>query len=260
LKFGALTDMFPRNFSMENIIDEAAKAGYDGLEIGIGPNYWNHPIYNKEERRKIIEHTHSAKIEIASLCAHFLWNLGFAHPDERIRSFSVDLVKDTIEIAREMEAKVILLPAADTPLTKPPESYRLFKQSILGCVETAEKKHVILAVEGVGREFMKTANQQLAFVKEVDSKWVGAYFDVGNSAMWGFDPAQEIRLIGPYLAQVHVKDTAGKRFGQGTIDFKAVMKALRDVKYDGYLIVELAPYGDDPTKAVYESIAFLKKL
>lgn len=64
-----------------------------------------------------------------------------------------------------MSAKVILLPTSDTPLTNCNESLRLFKKNLLSCVEWAEANEIILAVGGVGCEYMKSAEDFLWWKK-----------------------------------------------------------------------------------------------
>jgi hexulose-6-phosphate isomerase len=76
------------------------------------------------------------------------------------------------------------------------------------------------------------------------------HFDVGNIVAHGW-PEHWIRVLGPRIAKVHVKeysrklrDTRGPRAGfevelmQGDSDWPAVMRALDEVKYSGWMITE----------------------
>jgi hexulose-6-phosphate isomerase len=76
------------------------------------------------------------------------------------------------------------------------------------------------------------------------------HFDAGNVVSHGW-PEQWIRTLGPRIAKVHVKeysrklgDTRGPRAGfdcellTGDTDWPAVMRALDDVGYRGWMITE----------------------
>ena len=72
------------------------------------------------------------------------------------------------------------------------------------------------------------------YIDEIDSEFVGAYFDVGNVLLFGF-PEQWIRILGKRIFKVHVKDfntKVGNGHGfvpllVGDVDWKEVRKALR---------------------------------
>ncbi|MEW6027320.1 MAG: TIM barrel protein [Planctomycetota bacterium] len=47
--------------------------------------------------------------------------------------------------------------------------------------------------------------------------------------------------------------------GQGDMDFTSIFDALRNIKYSGFLSVELYPYQNNPAEAGQQSLDFLKK-
>jgi hexulose-6-phosphate isomerase len=85
---------------------------------------------------------------------------------------------------------------------------------------------------------------------------VQAYFDVGNIVIFGY-PEQWIRILGKRIKKVHVKgfNADERRFTylieDCTIDWNAVMTALNEVGYDGYMTAELPVNRDDPEGTVY---------
>ena len=73
------------------------------------------------------------------------------------------------------------------------------------------------------------------------SKAVLTYYDVGNSTKAGFNAVEEIRWLGgARICEVHLKDNP-HYLGEGTIDFKAVVDALADVGFDGWLSSKPVP-------------------
>ena len=82
-----------------------------------------------------------------------------------------------------------------------------------------------------------TAEQQLDIINRVGSEAIGVYYDVANSQSKGHDICREIRLLGKHIAEFHAKDYDGL-YGKGSIDFKAVRKAIDDIGYRGWLVME----------------------
>ena len=78
---------------------------------------------------------------------------------------------------------------------------------------------------------------------------VKSYFDVGNVLVFGY-PEQWIRILGPRIVRVHVKDfklSVGNIHGftdllAGDVNFPEVVKALDIVGYDSYVTAELNGY------------------
>ncbi len=78
------------------------------------------------------------------------------------------------------------------------------------------------------------------------------------------DPAQQVRLMGARNFGMHLKDHDNKArhdviFGQGVLDVPAVVKALRDVKFKGYISIEYEHHPEDPAEDVKACLAVLRK-
>ncbi len=85
-------------------------------------------------------------------------------------------------------------------------------------------------------------------------------YDMGNSAALGFEAASEIALIGPWIANVHIKDRVRGGgtvpLGTGDTDFAAVFAALHDAGYAGEYILQAARQDIDGANApIMDTIA-----
>lgn len=97
---------------------------------------------------------------------------------------------------------------------------------------------------------------------------IGTCLDTGHlirAAQLGkkLDPAQEIRTMGARNFGIHLKDHDNAKkhdviYGKGVLDVPAVVKALRDVQFKGYISIEYEANPDDPTADVRECVAILK--
>ena len=71
------------------------------------------------------------------------------------------------------------------------------------------------------------------------------YYDVYNTGVTkGHDVPAEIRKLGPRIAQFHFKN-GGEFLDAGPLDYMAISQAMRDIKYQGWVILETSsPTGD----------------
>ena len=70
---------------------------------------------------------------------------------------------------------------------------------------------------------------------------------------------ESLRMAGPLIGHMHVPDSNRDAPGMGHTDYHAVMRALKDVGYDGYLSSEAIPFcGSD--RCAREGAAYLTKL
>lgn len=71
--------------------------------------------------------------------------------------------------------------------------------------------------------------------RRVGSEWIATMADVYHMDLEGQDPAAEFRLAGDQLRLVHVSDRERKLPGEGGIDFRPYVDALKSQGYAGYL-------------------------
>ena len=97
--------------------------------------------------------------------------------------------------------------------------------------------------------------------------------DTGHLALCGSDPVQTIRDLGLRCRYVHLKDIrpemVGKRtrkgekfcdLGTGALDLKGVLKALREINYRGWIMVERDSRGPDYVQSARDMRAVLRRL
>ncbi len=94
---------------------------------------------------------------------------------------------------------------------------------------------------------------------------IGTTLDTGHLIkVDGLDPAEEIRKMGPRNFGLHLKDHDSKAghdviFGQGRLDVLAILKALRDVKFKGYISIEYEYHEQDPSDDVKACVEVFKE-
>ncbi len=84
---------------------------------------------------------------------------------------------------------------------------------------------------------------------------------MAHLAAAGGDPAQMIREHADRIKYVHLKDLSCDPFaflplGEGELDMSAILEALAEINYDGWISVELDSH-PDPKAAAAESFRYL---
>jgi L-ribulose-5-phosphate 3-epimerase len=90
-----------------------------------------------------------------------------------------------------------------------------------------------------------------AFLSELPNDVVKVNYDSGNSAALGYSVTDELAAYGPRIGSFHVKDRirggGTVPLGEGDADLRATFRGLRDVGYEGDVILQVArpPDGDE---------------
>ena len=106
--------------------------------------------------------------------------------------------------------------------------------------EMARKLGTGIALENMSRDVygFTRAEDLCTLIDALDSPAVGACWDTGHAHIAGVDQPQSIRTLGARLKALHVQDNDGVSDGHtapffGTIDWQALVGALREIGYPG---------------------------
>lgn len=252
MKYGIRDGMLRLPF--EQTFAEAKRLGFDGVEICIGGNYQEHRLWSASGVAEIQKLIADADIEAPALSPGGFTSLTFAHPDESNREEGKAMLKHLIETCPKIGADVILVPFFGDGSIKPEDiTAPIFIDGIKEVAEVAEKYEVYLALEST-----LNAADHLRILEQVKSPYVKVYYDTGNATGFGYNAPEEIKQLGGEIIQIHMKDTGGN-LGEGDVDFPAVSAAIREIKYDRYLVLE-TPSGDDASAAAAKNLAFTKEM
>jgi len=273
MKLGVNADIFPREIGFDEMIRLTGDLGYAGIEFNVQAYDLLPRLWDKGRRRELLALAQEHGVEFPSICmnTHRTWSL--ADPDPRIRKTGVGLLGEIIDLAVDLEARVVLLCAWDGEGLEPETSWELFKASLVEAIPLAEKNGITLALESVDCDFLLTSAKLMQMISEIgadvrpmSAESLRIYLDVGNAASIGLPVVEEIKAAGERACQMHFKDTEAKFFaqtvplGEGIVDFDAALAALREIGFDGYVLVELPAADDDPIQVARESKAFLDAL
>lgn len=254
-------------FSFNDAAKKISKLGYQGIEIMADvPHAW--PAFMLEEQkqgiRDSLKSNNLAISNINSFMMHAVndsrqryWYPSWIEPDKHYRQIRIDHTMRCLTMAKELGA-----PCITTEPGGPVEAgaswnagLKLFVEMLKPVIEHAEKEGVLLLIEPEPGLLIETADQFLEFMGHIKSPMVGCNFDIGHSYCVGDDPASTIPKLAKYIKHYHLEDIANTRVhhhlipGDGAIDFKAAIEAIKATGYKEWVTIELYPYVEDPDQA-----------
>ncbi len=259
---------FPADLKLDEVLRVTKDAGFDGIELAIsedGMLSLDTPEKTIKGYRNSIE---SHGLDAPSLASGLGWRYPLSSPDRVVHEKGVACVERSLEVAAILGAKTILVvPGVVTEEVGYRQAYDRSQESIRRLAAKAEDLGVSIGVENVWNKFLLSPLEFRRYLEEIGSDYVKAYFDAGNVLISGY-PQDWIQILGDYLSCVHVKDFSTKIGNitgftyllQGDVNWAAVMKALRSVNYDGYLVAELGAFKLFPTKMIYDTASSLAKI
>jgi D-psicose/D-tagatose/L-ribulose 3-epimerase len=111
-----------------------------------------------------------------------------------------------------------------------------------------EANNMLLNIEPVNRSetfFLNTAQESVAFCEAVGNERIGILIDTFHANIEEKNQAAAVRTAGKRLRHVHASENDRGLLGTGHVDFPGIVKALKEIDYDGYLMIEGFGYAKD---------------
>jgi hexulose-6-phosphate isomerase len=239
-KKAVLISMLPRDLSYQDRFTLAKDVGFAAVEM--------QTVDDPAEAETIAKASQATGFPIHCVMNAEHWRSPLSSADPAVVERSVQGMRTSIRNAQLWGAgAVLLVPAVVNAATGYQDAWtrstRVIRERLL---PEAEKAGVIIAVEEVWNKFLLSPIEMSTYVDSFGSKYLQAYFDVGNVMFYGF-PQDWIRTLGPRICRVHVKDFKVEKntyswmnLGEGAVDWPEVRRALHEIGYDGYVTTEIA--------------------
>ncbi len=210
-------------------MEEYKRLGFDGIET-------QSPGLNVEAvnaaRAKVNYTVHGIVDQIH-------WNQRLSSPDAAVREVGVQGLLTAIRDCKSVGGSAVLL--VPGKVTGADETHDdVWKRSIVEIrkvLPLASELGIRVLIENVWNGFCETPEQYRDYIDEINSPWVGAYFDIGNVRKFG-KPEEWIAVLGSRVVKLDVKDWGVKngfcRLGEGDVDWPAVRAALKQIGFTGW--------------------------
>ena len=243
MKIG-VTQIILGKLSLDETLALCRDAGYEAVELVFSPEGDPHVEMGDEEVRGVKKRCDDAGIEIGSAIARYDDRGNFLSRDKAERDAGMKGLRRAIEVAHLVETDAVLLHPGQLPAEGTyGEAWDDFLTALKAVAPYAEEKGVEVGIENVWNKFLLSPREAREFVDAVGSEWVGIYLDTANMMFYGY-PEHWIRELQHRIKRVHFKDFARRKrdfvpLMEGDTDWTEVMKGLRDIGYDRYVIHEV---------------------
>jgi D-psicose/D-tagatose/L-ribulose 3-epimerase len=277
---GINTFVWASPFSTETdtaLIEKAARMGFDVFEVaGEDPK-----TIDAVKLKMLLD---SQKLGTV-ICGVFGPDRDLSSADRAIQENGKAYLRWCIDTAHTVGSAVVAGPmygaVGKTPALNEAERQIQRHRSIENLREIADyasKVSIKLAIEVLNRfetDLVNTAQQALDFVTQVGRANIGLHLDTFHMHIEEQDSAAAIRLAGTRLFHFHASENDRGIPGTGQVNWQGVAAALRDIHYEGAVVIEAftpevksiaravslwRPLAPDQDTLARQGLAFLREL
>jgi D-psicose/D-tagatose/L-ribulose 3-epimerase len=242
MKFGINTFLFASPFTNKSthLFAQFKRWGFDTVEIPIEDPAHIDPAHIK---RELARHG----LEARSICACM-------GPDRDLRgnatqqTTALRYLKTVIDQMVELDCPVLGGPvysAVGRADAVAPAEYRAQWKTVVKHLKTlakyAEQRGRVICMEPLNRfesDFLNTCDQALKLAADVGSPALKLHLDTFHMNIEEKDQAAAIRKAGSRLGHFHACGSDRGTPGNDHIDWQPIARALKDVKYNGSVVIE----------------------
>jgi len=251
---------------IETCIDEAARMGFDGVDLLLMQMESEDNAY----LQKIKRHALINGLDLCCMSTH----QGYVYPEEERRWKNIDLTLRQIEIAYRLGVPIVRLNTGRWGTTKSfddlmanrgiepilpgyteEDGFKWVIDSIEKCLPKAEECGVILGLEnhwGLAR----TPEGLLRIVSAINSPWLQVLLDTGNFLE---EPYDKIEMCAPKTVFIQAKTYYGGGLWYSLdLDYPRIAAIMRKHNFRGYVSLEFEGNEDYKT-AIPKSLEVLRK-
>ena len=275
MKLAFSTNAFKR-YSLEESVRMIAEIGYEGIELLCDSPHAYPPTFQEKEIKSFKDQIAKFKLQISNLNAFTLYSISDVyHPswiedNKESRELRITHTVNCIKLAKKIGAKNLSTepggPINERNTTNVKYLEKLFMEGLNRVSPIAEEENIKILIEPEPDLLLENSNQFLNFIRDLNTNHVRLNFDIGHFYCVGEDPAEMICKLCEYIEHFHLADIATNRIhnhlvpGEGSINFRSVLKTIETIGYNGFVTVELYPYQHNPNEAAKRAYEYLYEI
>jgi protein FrlC len=262
-------------YSVEKTIEIVNELGFKAIELAaVRPHIWYPEDYSKEDIKCVKEAVDSVGLKIVGLhtddgSPH---TSTLVHQNEKARRWKINNLRTNAELASMLGTGMITTtPGYSLTIgTRKEAAWEWAKQGLAEAARACANYGVIIGLEPCPGTIVADSRDGIRMLEDLNLDNVKLILDTGHAMMtfhssWrenGPHPVDAIYESKKYLEHLHANDNNGINDehavpGTGVIDFEAVIKALYDIGYNGYVSLEIVTR--DPRKGFKDGKLHLEK-
>ena len=267
MKYAICNETF-EGWEHARVCGRVAELGYTGLEVApftLAPRITDVTAARRSELRRQAE---AAGVTIIGLHWLLAKTEGFhlTSADPAVWARTGDYLAELARAAADLGGDILVL---GSPLQRNiPEGHTreqaegFAADTLSRCLRALEQGRVYLCLEPLTpaeTNFMNTAADGVSLIRRLGHPFVRLHLDVKAMSAEAAPTPDVIRANREFLHHFHANDPNRRGPGFGATDFRPIFRALRDVKYDGWVSVEVFDYSPDPETIARESIRYMRE-
>ncbi len=254
----------------------AKSAGFEGIELALDESGEISMDTSHRDLMEIKNYSQEIGIKIHSIATGLFWSYSFSSDDKVQRNKAYEIASRQIETAKVLGAdSVLVIPGHVSVLFAPrlgvipyDIAYERALEGMKKLKPIAEKNEISIGLENVGNNFLLSPLEMRNIIDDIDSPFVGEYFDDGNVVVNGL-PEHWIKILGSRIKKVHFKDYRIDPGGlggfvdllSGDVNWPGVMEAFNYIGYDSWVTAEmLPPYKCYPDQIIYNTAQSMERI
>jgi sugar phosphate isomerase/epimerase len=249
--------------------DVAVECGYTGIELAPFTLAALATDISAAQRGEIRRTVARSGLECVGL--HWLLakteGLHVAHPDADVRFRTTEYLGELARLCQDCGGRVLVFGSPKQrsllPGVTPEQAIDHIHEVFTRLVPVLETTDTVVALEPLApteTDVLITAAETCRLIERIGSPHVRLHLDV--KAMCGeTTPIPEIILASArHLEHFHANDLNLQGPGFGTVDFAPIFKALDEIRYAGWVSVEVFDYAPGPERIARESIDYMRRV
>lgn len=222
-------------------VEKVAKLGFDILEIGCGPL----PDYSDQEIKDLKKCADDNGIILSGgYGPTFNHNIGSSEAKYREEAF--DWYKKLFAVMGQLDMHMLggaiySYWPVDFAAANKPEDWKRSVEGVQKLAEVAKQYDINIGMEVLNRfesHILNTAEEGVQFVTEVGADNVKVMLDTFHMNIEESSIGDAIRTAGKLLGHFHTGECNRMVPGKGRIPWREIGDALREIQYDGYVVME----------------------
>ena len=234
----AMTQWIVGDEKLEDSCKRLNRFGYDGIEFAADP-----AALDASECKRLMK---KYQLDCRSLCGIFGETRDLTS-DSWAGENAVQYIKDSVDFANAVGAKVIIVVPSPVGRITPPDGMSrddLWKNAVKNLREAgiyAGEHGVNMAIEAINRYetfFVNKMEEAYALAEDVGLPSVGIMADLFHMSIEEASLSESVTAYADRLLHVHVADSNRGPAGYGHTDFAAILRTLGRIGYQGSLTME----------------------
>lgn len=267
MKFGASSWPFQWDPPYEDVIKRISDLGFKAIELIAWNDDFLKGYYSSAKVKELKKIIIGEGLELSQ----FVFSpFDLSHPDKEKRGAAIESFKKASEVGYELGSKIInsvsawpfgmrfgkefpwhthkpLVQMFTAPMPKGLDwdrNYKAYVEAVRQCAEHCSTYGLLYSIEPHPYAYAANTSGMLRLFEHVGSDALCINFDPSHLFPVGDFPNVSVYQLGSRIKHLHVSDNDAVtnvhwRPGQGKIDWKEMFVALKEIKYDGVISIEL---------------------